>query len=178
MVRSKILAALPPGETLLQLASSPAPGNPLCWRIIVTSQEGDIYRGRVGVLGLSVWGESKGTVWSDPARCYSRGFTERTARLEEVLAPTMLFDGMEWAGVFRGSIAEFRGLKETHCKIRALMKFVRVPFWQPAAVGPAVIAGDLRYDREAGLGFAEISSLAGEECPRMIPPWDEPSGIH
>jgi inner membrane protein len=35
--RHRILDAMPAGERVLQLASSPAPGNPLCWRLIVTS---------------------------------------------------------------------------------------------------------------------------------------------
>jgi inner membrane protein len=53
------------------------------------------------------------------------------------------------------------------------MRFIRVPWL--AAVGPDLVLGDLRYDREKGLGFAEVALHDPPgPCPRLVPDWRPP----
>jgi hypothetical protein len=53
------------------------------------------------------------------------------------------------------------------------MRFIRVP-WM-ASIGNATVLGDLRYDREQALGFAEIELYDPPvACPRWVPPWRPP----
>ena len=54
------------------------------------------------------------------------------------------------------------------------LRWSRVPFWlfEPEAL----VVGDLRYDREPELGFAEVSLPRGapEACPENVPTWGTP----
>jgi inner membrane protein len=53
------------------------------------------------------------------------------------------------------------------------MRFIRAPYVAPAPGG--WILGDLRYDRERGLGFAEIAIERGRvSCPAFVPAWTPP----
>ena len=41
--------------------------------------------------------------------------------------------------------------------------------------GDGLVIGDLRYDRENGLGFSEIEvDSDAEPCPTLVPPWVPP----
>jgi inner membrane protein len=143
---------------------TPAPGNPLCWRVIATSvEEGGSYLARLGVLSL--WPEV-----FRPEECFARVRAERTVLLSPVsLAPR---SELHWIGEFRGEVAELRDLAARSCQFSALLRFIRVPYWQ--RVGTRMIAGDLRYDHESGLGFAEIDLDAPGECPARVPSWIPP----
>ena len=53
------------------------------------------------------------------------------------------------------------------------MRFIRVPWL--AAVGRDTVLGDLRYDREKALGFAEVALHDPPgPCPRLVPDWRPP----
>jgi inner membrane protein len=53
------------------------------------------------------------------------------------------------------------------------MRFIRVPWL--AMLGQATVLGDLRYDREAALGFAEVELHSPPtHCPGWVPPWVPP----
>ncbi|HKE93652.1 MAG TPA: hypothetical protein VKB34_05035, partial [Povalibacter sp.] len=55
----------------------------------------------------------------------------------------------------------------------AFLRFSRVPWTLRRE--HAWIIGDLRFDREPELGFAELELVDGQErCPRHVPPWIEP----
>jgi inner membrane protein len=161
-----LLEATPPGEEVLQAVTSPAPANPLCWRVILSSRQGDTYRARLGVLGLEP---------ASPEACFgSAWLSERTAPLRAVEAPSLqaLESGgrVKWLGEFSGSLAELEGYRARFCRVRGILRFARTPFW--LAQGPGrVIVGDLRFDREKGLGFAEVEAGEGDECLRFEPPW-------
>jgi hypothetical protein len=64
-------------------------------------------------------------------------------------------------------------LAATDCQAAAFLRFARAP-WVATRNGTRVI-GDLRYDREAEAGFAEIElDLRVTQCPSHIPPWLPP----
>jgi inner membrane protein len=53
------------------------------------------------------------------------------------------------------------------------MRFIRVPWL--AAVGKDAVLGDLRYDREKELGFAEVALRDPPgPCPQPVPDWQPP----
>lgn len=185
VARGRILERVPEGETLLGLSTSPAPANPLCWQVILTTTrdeapdagsrgapgEGGQYVARMGALSLG---------GSDPNRCLPRAMPAtgpNDALNAPVAAPSLLGAAdLAWAGEFRGQVSEIREALTTHCRLRGLMRFVRVPFWQVRQSG-AIFAGDLRYHSVDRAGFAEIESIKGENCYEFEPPWVPPSGL-
>jgi inner membrane protein len=170
------------GEKIVQLAQTPAPADPFCWKfLIVTEGPADRYMIRAGVLSLfpkqirsesCQWGlNSSYNVSLAPISLPSR-----TARDEEI----------SWKGQYEGKRSEIGLLDSQYCQFKALRRFARAPFW--IADQESWIAGDLRYDRKGGGGFAGIhfsrpdhatsqsASRAQSDtpCPSYIPPWDPP----
>lgn len=185
VVRSRIKALLPPGESLVQLSTTPAPSNPLCWRVTVSSRtENPVgsppvdYFARQGVIALHPFGigEEGGFAPNDPHRCTPRRFAENSALRFEVEAPSLKQNDLVWAGEFRGNLKELNDAVATHCRLRALMRFVRMPFWMISPKGE-LTAGDLRYHSGKGLSFADVDSTPGEECLAHEPSWAAPSGV-
>jgi inner membrane protein len=178
-VREIVRASLPLAEFEHQVVTSPAPGNPLCWRVVVSSTQGDRYRARLGVFSLAPPFLRARWPSLGPERCFARGMSDgRTAPLDPVEAEALrilaLSGHVNWLGEFHGSLGQFRKIVETHCRARQLLRFVRVPFWTPA--GRSILIGDMRYDREKGLGFAEIEAEEGEPCLKLEPSWVAPGG--
>ena len=80
---------------------------------------------------------------------------------------------MVWIGELSLPAALPATLAQEYCAVGALMQFARVPW--AAAQGDGWVVGDLRYDREPELGFAEVEvGPATDECPRRRPPWVPP----
>lgn len=169
IARERILGALPPEEELLAFSTSPAPGNPFCWRVILTSKRRSEYVARVGAWAMGP---------SNPATCLPRAFPAGDGVLSHGVSgsPLLLTPGFAWAGEFRADLGTFERILQTHCRFRALLRFVRTPFWSLDGTGRG-IAGDLRYHSSGGLGFAEIMTASGEDCYVLEPPWDPPSGL-
>jgi inner membrane protein len=179
--KSRIEQAVPPGERVISLAVSPAPSNPFCWRVLLATEgpEGtqSAYRARLGVLSLAPE-EWKEISFADPTRCYARlqfDPDHQTAPLRPVMAKTLLDRAysLHWVGEFSGDLAQLAQLAREDCQVAAVLRFVRIPFW---IAGPHPVVGDMRYDREQGLGFAEIR--VGEEagCVSPVPDWKTPLG--
>jgi inner membrane protein len=150
-----------------QLVSSPAPGNPFCWRVINVGLRGEqMLVERLGAVSL-LPGVFK------PETCVLGLHAERTAPILPSTIPGN--ENVYWAGEFRGSLAELVPLIDTNCRMKALMKFARVPFWvRDPQPGGETLAGDLRYDREKGKSWAKIDlqlNRAGQPCPQYIPNW-------
>jgi inner membrane protein len=68
-----------------------------------------------------------------------------------------------------------RNFAASNCDTRRLASFLRVPF--AAMTGEGWILGDLRFDREPGVGFAEtlIDPASPAKCARSVP-WAAPRG--
>lgn len=158
------LASHASDERILDIALAPAPANPFCWRF-VSASEGvrESYRARLGVLSLS-------EKLFEPERCWGRmGGAERTAPLIPVELP--VGPGMLWVGEFRGSFSEMKSLAARSCRFSAYLGYARMPFWLREPGSDRWIGGDLRYDREKGLGFAEHEFSARDTCTGLLPTW-------
>jgi inner membrane protein len=152
-----------PGERILDLASTPFPGNPLCWSAIAVSVDrGGTYRARYAHLTLV-------PAWLPPHAC---SLAPRGA-ITAPLRATGLADSAALAfdRGFEGSAGELRALARDRCDARALLRFARVPYWTRAGDGRLVL-GDLRYDNDPSLNFAELP--LGGACPDVTPPWVPP----
>jgi inner membrane protein len=82
-------------------------------------------------------------------------------------------DEMRWLGEFSMPQAQLASVVADDCNARAMLQFVRAPF--AVEEQGRWIIGDLRFDREAGLGMAEreVAPAAGADCPRSVP-WVPP----
>ncbi len=143
---------------------APAPSNPFCWRAVVATRgPGETYRARVGVLSFA-------SETFDPVRCIPRAVRPGTAPLVPVDLPSTR--GLHWLGQFQAKWADLEALRAQSCTFAAFLQFARVPFWK--SEGEAMIAGDLRYNRESGLGFAELKWTGEGSCPKSPVPWLPP----
>jgi inner membrane protein len=158
------LHAFPTAHTLDRVLT-PLPVNPICRDVLIVQTEGDRF-----VIRKAVHSIAPG--WMPVGDCPSQARQgQSTARLRPT--PAASDREISWLGEIgmpRGQLAE---LSSEFCAVRSLLHFARAP-WVSAA-GPGWIVGDLRYDREAGLGFAEIYvAPASDECPSFIPAWIPP----
>jgi inner membrane protein len=154
----RALAAAAPAERVLDLASSPAPANPGCHRTLAVSIDGaGMYRARL--IQSSLLGEHLASACrllpSSP-----------TAPLRPAASESA--SGVRFVSLFEAPVAELRALHASHCDARAMLRFVRVPFW----LGAERVLGDLRYDRDPSLEFAE-RALDGA-CVDSAAPWTPP----
>jgi inner membrane protein len=149
------------GERIEQLALAPLPAHPLCWTAIaVTTDPGATYRGRFGYVSL--W-----PALVDPETCNVAPRGETTAPLART--PLPIRHGVAFHFAFEGKLADLRALAKKSCEARVLLQFARTPFW---IAGPPAVIGDLRYDHEPELQFAEIEPQ--DACRDGSVPWIPP----
>jgi inner membrane protein len=156
------LRASVPAERVLDIASSPIPGDPTCHRALVVSIDASgIYRVRV----------ARSQLFGSAAECQLLP-AQPTAPL--VASDIAGSDGVQFESMFAAPARELVELSREHCDAAALLRFVRVPFWQQSAAG--TVLGDLRYDRAPELEFAE-RALTGL-CTGLDrwAPWVPPRG--
>lgn len=139
---------------------TPTPMNPLCWDVILVQAETDRYVLRRAILSLV-----------PDIRCPTRSIDgEITAPLTPAALPDTPF--VHWHGEVVASRDRLRSLVAASCEASAFMRFARAP-WLSLGKDPATTIGDLRFDRERALGFAELA-LGRTECPSYVPPWIPP----
>ena len=105
--------------------------------------------------------------------CLSRSLNiPSSAPLERV--PVADTDDLQWYGEIATDLERLRNRVATDCEAAAAMRFIRVPWL--AKVGADTVLGDLRYDREKALGFAEVALHDDPPvaCPRRVPEWRPP----
>jgi inner membrane protein len=149
-----------PGSRLLEVAVTPLPANPFCFLALgLAIDQGDYVAllGTAAPLGVSV------------TRCPKS--PPGTARLEA--APQIAGDELAWHTIFRAPATELGKLAATDCRVSAILRFLRAPYWQRDPRG-ALTIGDLRFDREAELGFAELELRGPLSCPEHVPDWTPP----
>ncbi len=142
---------------------TPLPANPLCWEILFVQTRGGKLVLRRAMLALA-------PSIIDASRCPTRGFDEPiTAPLADVNADNS--PAIKWYGEIRPDVQNLRELNRSDCHAAAFFRFARAPWF--AIVNHRPVLGDLRYDREKGLGFTELevnnSSKCGASAP-WIPP--------
>lgn len=154
-----------PGTATLDRALTPMPANPVCWDVMIALTQGDRYRIRHATWSLA-------PAWISAQQCPGRDL------FKDITAPiSPLTDANTATVAWHGEVIlprdQIGALAATNCEAAAFMRFARMP-WVLQRDGGTVL-GDLRYDREPGLGFAEIE--LGEKsggCPTFVPPWIPP----
>jgi inner membrane protein len=148
------------------LALTPSPGNPFCWSVLAVESYdgGKAYRIRSGVVALF-------PSLVPAARCSVARGEERTATW--LATDPSGYEGLLWFGEIRNTVDNLKKLAAEHCHVAAFLRFARVPYFQEA--GQDILMGDLRFDRQRGLGFAEIQTLRVPlRCPEYVPNWTPP----
>ncbi len=155
-----VIAAARPAEEVLDVALTPRAGTPWCWQAIVLSRDAARYHARTAFVSLAPG------ITAPPA-CELRRGEGRTAPM--VAADLPDGDDVAWRERFEAPVDELARLAAASCRVDAFLHFGRAPFW--VTEGERVIVGDLRYDFEPELGFAEIEVGAGSEGCGNQPSW-------
>lgn len=154
-----------PQALALDYVLAPMPVNPLCWEVMAIQVDGDAYTLHQAVLSLA-------PNWIAAAACPGPGLDAPTT---VTLVPSTAPDSstIEWLNEVTMSRREAQELLQGNCEALGFARFARALWFRREAQGWLV--GDLRYDREPGLGFAEMPvAAAPAECPRFVPPWVPP----
>jgi inner membrane protein len=151
-----------PGLTTLDKVLSPTPTHPLCWDVLLLQSGQGRYVVRRGQLSITAR-----PVSACPQLLAGKG----TAPMTPVPAPDSR--EMRWLGEFAMPQARLASLVAGDCAARELMQFARAPF--AAEVDAHWILGDLRFDREVGVGMAEMQiDPASRAACRYHVPWLPP----
>ena len=151
--------------TLLDHVLTPMPANPLCWNVIAVLSQGERYALRRGVV-------SAAPRLISAASCPDRSLdAPTTAPLRALPGPPSV--AVRWLDEYSVEQAGFARVVQAYCDAAILMRFARAPWI--AEHGGAWAIGDLRYDREPELGFAEIAlGPQSRACTTATPPWRPP----
>jgi inner membrane protein len=160
-----LVAAQYPDAAIVDQVLAPLPTNPVCWEVIAVQLQGDAYTLREAMFSL-VPG------WMPASGCSEFALAaDTTAVLAAVASPDSAI--LEWHGEMTISLAEMQALVQNNCEAAAFTQFARA-LWIMRE-GNGWLLGDLRYDREPELGFAELALPdAPPLCPRNLPPWIAP----
>jgi inner membrane protein len=155
------------GGRVLDDVLTPMPVNPVCWDAMLVMTQGDRYLIRHATLSITPAVIAAQTC---PTRLQDMQLTAPMVAVQ--VADTA---STHWLGEIDMPRDQLAQLAASSCEVSAFMRFARAPFSLRRPDGWLV--GDLRYDREPGLGFAEFESAAGStQCPRHVPPWLPPRG--
>lgn len=159
LVERRVVAALP-GLPLVDVARTPRPAAPWCWSVLVSEVDRDVYRVRRATVSLLPH-------LSSAEACQFRipGSTTFVWDLpDRADRPDIDWDGV-WA-------AAPQSLPED-CRADVFLRFARIPAWQAENdVEQGSVIGDLRYDFEPELGFAEVPLRPGDTAGCAVDaPW-------
>jgi inner membrane protein len=134
---------------------------------LLLATRGDRYIARHGMLS-----EAPGLV---SAQSCSTKLVSKDTTVPMTAVHTPDVPDTAWFGEFSMPVSRLANLTARNCEAAALMQFVRAPFVVERKSGWVI--GDLRFDRERGLGLAEIEVAATHtgECPPAAP-WLPPRG--
>ena len=160
-----LLADRFPTARTLDTVLTPTPANPVCREVLTVQLDGDRYVARSGFHSLA-------PAWIPADRCAQLGLNGMsTAPLMPVAQAST--DELIWNGELSIPATLPATLAQQYCAVDALLQFARVPW--AVQQGDGWVVGDLRYDREPELGFAEIEvGPSTDECPPFRPPWVPP----
>jgi inner membrane protein len=139
---------------------TPMPMNPLCWEVILVQAEEDRYALRRAIASIVPSMQCPAASMGGPI----------AAPVTPVALPDTPF--IHWHGEVLASRDQLRALASTSCEVAAFLRFARAPWF--SLEDPRKVIGDLRYDRERGLGFAELDLTRSSRCPSYVPPWIPP----
>ena len=158
-------AALFPDSRLLDRVLTPMPANPLCWEVMLVQTQDEAAIARRAMLALA-----PSLIPADS--CLSRSLNiPSSAPLKRVKAADTA--ELHWYGEIVTALDSLKNRVAMDCEAAAAMRFIRVPWL--GTVGQVTVLGDLRYDREKALGFAEVALHDPPgSCPRLVPDWRPP----
>lgn len=151
-------------ETWIDTESTPLPGNPLCWSVWIASKNTDEFRFRSATVSL--WPGVVSTIDCDPMP-----IKIQTAELRPVTFASG--PSIRWLGDSRLPFTDWKSYRAKSPTFRRFIAFARYPFIKHLPDGSAIV-GDLRYDREAGLGFSEFRIPTDEKDGPSRGPWISP----
>jgi inner membrane protein len=159
------VAELFPDARLVDRVLTPMPANPLCWEVMLVQTQDDFVVARRTMFALA-----PSLIPADG--CLSRSLDiPSSAPLERVKVADSA--ELRWYGEIATGLDRLRQRVAADCEAAAAMRFIRVPWL--AEVGENTVLGDLRYDRERALGFAEVALRDRPgPCPRLVPHWRPP----
>ena len=164
--RTSALAAKTfPNETLNDHVLTPMPANPFCWSVILVQSSAERWTVRRASLALK-------PEWFTASECPSRGDpTQGTAPIESIDASNT--NEVRWINEVSQQVTVLRDWVNKDCDAAAFMHFVRAPWLGRTSDG--VVLGDLRFDNERGLSFAEFRlSEERSSCMWYVPRWTPP----
>jgi inner membrane protein len=152
-----------PTEQRVDHVLSPGFANPFCWDVLMVQTGGGQYTVRQATLT-----NSPGLV--PVQQCFGIPFSQTgTAPMTEV--PAKSSTAIQWIRQFSMPEGRLATLAAQDCEARELLQFARVPY--ATEVDGQWVMGDLRFDREKDLGFAEVA-LGGKSGCRFSVPWVPP----
>ncbi|MBC8991455.1 metal-dependent hydrolase [Micromonospora chalcea] len=161
-----LLAARFPDTRTLDVVLTPMPANPVCREALAVQQTTDHYVVRQAFHSLA-----PGWITADRCRESYWSGTGTTATLHPVGQANS--DELLWTGEFGMDTGLLATLDTQYCAVGALLQFARAPWAVPK--GDGWVVGDLRFDREPGLGLAEVEvGPSADGCPHLPAPWIPP----
>ena len=165
IVREQAALAFPSAHSL-DIVVTPTPANPFCWSVLLVQVDGPAYVVRLG--RAAIW-----PAWLDTNSCPYDRDARPSAPLSPLAGPQNAQLSLQTE--YRVSLTELGALLRGRCEARAYSLFARVPYVTRPADNGARVLGDLRYDRNPGLDFSDISlSQRDGECPKYVPAWLPP----
>jgi len=167
--RAEAVAAIRPehGE-VLDVVTTPFPGHPFCFNVTLLGKRAEWFWLRTARVSAA-----PGLF---PVASCPRGFDTELGKSTAPLEPAKDAPNaaVQFAGLWVGRTADLARLAREDCRIGALLRFVRIPFYRIER--NRTIVGDLRYDRDDRLDFAELAfeTVGTAECPPAVPPWRPP----
>ena len=155
-----------PTARTLDTVLTPMPANPVCREVLTVQLVGDRYVARSGFHSLA-------PAWMPAGRCAQLSLSGTPTAPARPGDPGVdRRDGLDRGAVDRARTCPRPSRRSTApstpcCSSPAFRG--RLP------QGDGWVVGDLRYDREPELGFAEVEvGPSTDECPRLRPPWVPP----
>jgi inner membrane protein len=159
-----VIQGVEPDARIFDITLTPMPVNPFCWMFITAETDSS---GRY-VARRAMYAVAPEVVKLDDCR---------NPRTEANTAPLVEVTGFEkfmirWDGVYKAPLNEMRELYESDCVANAALRFMRNPYW--VLREESRVIGDLRYDMNEGLDFADLDMNQYLSCPKWIPDWVPP----
>lgn len=156
-------------EKLLDVESTPSPGNPFCWRVWTRTENERYLISRASAVSLL----PKITA---PADCPGLKEIPKKADLSVVLLPST--SNVIWTAQSDLRKDLHAELIEKSCRYRRFLNFARLPYLHAIGASGKTdgwIAGDLRYDRDKELGFSDFVVTLKDECDSPSSVWERPT---
>jgi hypothetical protein len=149
--------------TVVDTVLTPSPALPLCWQGVVVGRTKESYLLEVALVSIA-----PASMPASACRLEPTGVSLGMQRGSRPATPSALFQGEH-----RAPLAELQELARSNCHVAAFLGFARTPFWLER--GASLYLGDVRYDRSAADGFAELEvPRRPSQCPPFVPPWTPP----